>query len=89
MNANEHHDLAFEDALALGWFARAELPPDEALMLAEGEECGMPVDAAEAEWVASLPAKAACLWSIIMAVTWRATDVTMIRDRVAVIAAEW
>ena len=89
MNANEHHDLAFADAMQLGWFASTELPPDEALMLAEGEDSGIPADASEAEWMASLPAKAACLWSIIMAVTWRAADVTMIRDRVAVIAAEW
>lgn len=88
MNANEYHDLALDDAMDLGWFARAELPPDETLMLSEGEDSGMPADAAEAEWVASLPLKAACLWSIIMAVTWRAPNVIVIRDRVAVLASE-
>jgi len=80
---NELHDVAQEEAFDLGFDALHGLSPDKVMMRREEEndEARM----ANEEW--GMRAKAECLMSVIMAVTFEAASVEVIRDRVAVIAA--
>lgn len=77
---NEYHDVAQEEAFDLGFGALHGMAPDEVMMRRE-EEMGRLGDGE------MMRRKAECLLSVIMAVTFDAASVEVIRDRVAVIAA--
>jgi len=87
---NELHDVAQEEAFDLGFDSLHGLAPDEVMMRREAEEehggtenGGMGQNGG----MDGSRAKAECLMSVIMAVTFEAASVEVIRDRVAVIAA--
>jgi hypothetical protein len=80
---NELHDVAQEEAFDLGFDALHGMSPDEVMMRREEENDETRM--ANEEW--GMRAKAECLMSVIMAVTFEAASVEVIRDRVAVIAA--
>jgi hypothetical protein len=80
---NEFHDVAQEEAFDLGFDSLHGLAPDEVLMRAEVEE-EETLRLGDGEMMRR---KAECLMSVIMAVTFEAASVEVIRDRVAVIAA--
>jgi len=81
---NELHDVAQEEAFDLGFDSLHGLAPDEVMMRREEENDETRM--ANEEW--GMRAKAECLMSVIMAVTFEAASVEVIRDRVAVIAAQ-
>jgi len=78
---NELHDVAQEEAFDLGFDALHGMSPDEVMMRREEQE-----EEQEQEQGGGRK-KAECLMSVIMAVTFEAGSVEVIRDRVAVIAA--
>lgn len=80
---NELHDVAQEEAFNMGFDSLHGLAPDEVMMRREEENDETRM--ANEEW--GMRAKAECLMSVIMAVTFEAASVEVIRDRVAVIAA--
>jgi hypothetical protein len=87
---NEFHDVAQEEAFDLGFDALHGLAPDEVMMRAEDEqEQGGTENGGMGQngGMDGSRAKAECLMSVIMAVTFEAASVEVIRDRVAVIAA--
>lgn len=79
VNGNPHHDTAHDAAFDPGFDALHVLAADEILMRRE--------DAARVARDEENDRKAACLMSVIMAVTWRVTNVREIRDRLAIVAA--
>ena len=81
---NELHDVAQEEAFDLGFDSLHGLAPDEVMMRAEDEQ---EQGGTEDGGMDGSRAKAECLMSVIMAVTFEAASVEVIRDRVAVIAA--
>jgi hypothetical protein len=82
---NEYHDVAQEEAFHMGFDALHGMAADEVMMRAEEQE-GMEHGARGMEQEQSRM-KAECLMSVIMAVTFEAASVEVIRDRVAVMAA--
>jgi len=87
---NEFHDVAQDEAFDLGFDALHGLAPDEVMMRAEDEqEQGGTENGGMGQngGMDGSRAKAECLMSVIMAVTFEAASVEVIRDRVAVIAA--
>ena len=87
---NEFHDVAQEEAFDLGFDSLHGLAPDEVMMRAEDEqEQGGTENGGMGQngGMDGSRAKAECLMSVIMAVTFEAASVEVIRDRVAVIAA--
>jgi hypothetical protein len=80
---NEYHDVAQEEAFHMGFDALHGMAPDEVLMRAEVEE-EETLRLGDGEMMRR---KAECLMSVIMAVTFEAASVEVIRDRVAVMAA--
>lgn len=79
--SNEHWDVAQDPAFDLGVDALHGMGPDVVLMRAEEGE----VDAESEDRLA----KANCLWSILMAVTWETRSVEMIRDRLGVLVSTY
>jgi len=87
---NEYHDVAQEEAFHMGFDALHGMAPDEVLMRAEDEqEQGGTENGGMGQngGMDGSRAKAECLMSVIMAVTFEAASVEVIRDRVAVMAA--
>lgn len=83
---NELHDVAQEEAFDLGFDALHGLAPDEVMMRREEEE-SEDLEMGRLGDGEMMRRKAECLMSVIMAVTFEAASVEVIRDRVAVIAA--
>ena len=87
---NEYHDVAQEEAFNMGFDALHGMAPDEVMMMREAaEEHGGTENGGMGQngGMDGSRAKAECLMSVIMAVTYEAASVQVIRDRVAVMAA--